>query len=301
MRDDPEVEIIAMLIDMNPKGVSTCLPGGILPLHWAAAASHPAVVELLLSVYPRGAECRTDNGKLPLHWLCGSSMPLYQNICKLLMTNPMSAAVTDAFGDLPLHILIKSDALPKISKECVLILLKYNPTAARTTDSWGFLPLQYIQLLVPDADLEIYRALFEIYPEAAKIPYRAVSSTISRHMTVLTKATELYSSTEDRTGWWKASHSWRYHITEVLRLYLSYFPNEYLNLFKEINWNARKEAVLLLYNSCNTDGCNTDSFNGDSCSHSKERERDVHRSRESSLLTFVFNYRDIWRKIIMYI
>jgi len=143
---------------------------GRLPIH--VAAEHDALVPVksLLAKHPEGADTMMlrptgrSGGGIPLHVACRTNAS-GAVITALLSSNFSSAKRSDANGDLPIHLLLRSGT--DVSGAVVQALLDTYPTAATRADMYGDLPLSVA--LKHECKPEVVKTLLMHNPDAAKV------------------------------------------------------------------------------------------------------------------------------------
>jgi len=153
-----------------PKGEDTFDYEGRLPIH--VAAEHDALVPIksLLAKHPEGADTMMlrptgrSGGGIPLHVACRINAS-GAVIVALLSNNFNSSKKSDANGDLPIHLLLRSGT--QVSGAVVQALLDTYPTAATRADMYGDLPLSVA--LKHECKPEVVKTLLMHNPDAAKV------------------------------------------------------------------------------------------------------------------------------------
>jgi hypothetical protein len=110
---------------------------GDLPLHLAAANNPNAqVINMLISAFPEGLTMKTNAGHLPIHLAVGvNASAEVTNV--LLSAYPEGISIQDNKGNLPIHLAIVKHASAKV----VMLLLLAYPNGIAVTNNYGYLPL----------------------------------------------------------------------------------------------------------------------------------------------------------------
>lgn len=145
-----DVPVAMYLLERHPLAVNvpdTLAASYFLPLHLACAtaggrgtddAQEASLIRALIALNPAAAAQRGGpEGRTPLHWLA-SSHARPASLAALLETFPGAAAIADAQGKLPLHLLVAS---PLVEPSVVKMLTSAHPEAVSTCDGQGALPL----------------------------------------------------------------------------------------------------------------------------------------------------------------
>jgi len=153
-----------------PKGEDVFDYEGRLPLHVAAEQDALVPLKILLAKHPEGADTMMlrptgrSGGGIPLHVACRINAS-GAVITALLSNNFNSAKKSDANGDLPVHLLLRSGTT--VSGAVVQALLDTYPTAATRADQYGDLPLSVA--LKHKCKPEVVKTLLMHNPDAAKV------------------------------------------------------------------------------------------------------------------------------------
>eukprot|EP01039_Chlorochromonas_danica_P002602 gene2602-2845_t len=111
MREDAQAEVCRALCKAFPAAVSTPSPSLCLPLHFAAKRVRPNldILRILLRRYPEGARAVNAFGMLPLHCLCAFTRDP-RAVEMVLEAYPEAIRVPDRQGRLALHLAVLSTA-----------------------------------------------------------------------------------------------------------------------------------------------------------------------------------------------
>jgi len=129
-----DLELVRQILDIDGNaGVHAVLPGGVTPLHIAAALDNEAAMELLLE---RGAEteAQTDQGFTPLHWAAGRDAAAAAGV---LIASGANVNAVAKGGVTPLHWAASNNATNVIRR---LLLAGAD---ARSATSTGLEPLHW--------------------------------------------------------------------------------------------------------------------------------------------------------------
>ena len=128
------------VISSDKKLAKESSTGGSLPLHQAVLQGAPLeTIEILLEAFPRAAKIADDEGNLPIHILFKSEQPINLDcVVTLLSSYPNSVKDTNKVGDSPLHILILQG---KCTIELVEAILNANPNCLKVKNGTGKLPI----------------------------------------------------------------------------------------------------------------------------------------------------------------
>jgi len=246
-RDDADCEIIKILLAACPVSASKYIRGNIYPLHFAAACQSISVFNLLLQYYHDAIHQPSEQGKLPLHWWCCTSDPNIDVFYSLVRHCPESLLHTDLRGDLPLHLILKSDADRSLITEAVTVMVRLYPEIARMKDSTGLVAIHLAYLAHADPLYQVMFMLLPLYPEALEVPLRSLSDTVMS-LLLEEQSIALSSSGSSRPS----------HREVFLRKYLSYYIRNLSSdnqsnrstvvnreeLLRYLNWRARGEVLL---------------------------------------------------------
>ncbi|KAK1740703.1 myosin family protein [Skeletonema marinoi] len=153
-----------------PDGADVFDYSGRLPLHIAAEHDALVPVKYLLAKHPDGADTMMlrptgrSGGGIPLHVACRVNAS-GAVITALLAHNFNSCKVSDANGDLPIHLLLRNGK--HVSGAVVQGLLDTYPTAATRADMYGDLPLSVA--LKHECKPDVIKTLLMHNPDAAKV------------------------------------------------------------------------------------------------------------------------------------
>lgn len=256
---DLEIKLLASLLDLYPRAVTQKDSKGNLPLHIAVQRPdcNVMVIRHILEKNPKTANVINGEGSLPLFIACRNPTIDPEVLEELLLAYP-EAAQKVVYGCLALHQLAYcgNPILASIS-----YLLESNPNAAKTANSHGNLPLHLLcGRPDPYVTLENVRALVEAYPKGLSQPNKAGQTPIDKLLRkvgnesfhpalarfVLRAAPSATLGTEERT------------------------------ILKNLNWNARRDAVLV------------------SVKYSE--------GRENSTMPYLYAaYSGVWREIVTYL
>ena len=201
---------------------------GDLPLHVAIKredASYMVICELL-SKCPETAKTKDKNGDLPLFLACRRPK-VNVNVLRTLLQVYPSAAHVKAYGNTALHHLLQKG---NSSAENVKLLISYNPDAVRTPNNFGNLPLHYLCASERPHILTV-RAVLDAYPKGITYVNKSAETPIQRAL----------SKNNDE--------AMRERIRIMLRASCpSALSCGQLELFRQLNWEARRIIILLCVN-----------------------------------------------------
>mmetsp|Transcript_19646 Transcript_19646/g.27980 ORF Transcript_19646/g.27980 Transcript_19646/m.27980 type:complete len:931 (-) Transcript_19646:59-2851(-) len=158
------------IYNFYPEGADVFDYSGRLPLHIAAEHDALVPVKYLLAKHPDGADTMMmrptgrSGGGIPLHVACKINAS-GAVITALLAHNFNSCKVSDANGDLPIHLLLRNGK--DVSGAVVQGLLDTYPTAATRADMYGDLPLSVA--LKHECKPDVIKTMLMHNPDAAKV------------------------------------------------------------------------------------------------------------------------------------
>jgi ankyrin repeat protein len=238
------LELLERVEQEYPDAVRAINHEGLLPLHWAAVKNrNPEIVKHLIEAYPDGIKKPNSEGYLPMH--CAGQNDCLEVVKVVFDAYPGAIHVTDHEGGLPLHhaccfaknvevvkfiyeanteaISIKQmDGITPMhlaasqndSPELLRLLLQLSPNAAAIEDNEGWVALRCIadrlKVEMSSRRLECFRILLNANPAAAS----------------------QIGTLEERDI--------------VSRLSLNAFPSINLQLYRELNWIARRQQLFLM-------------------------------------------------------
>ena len=156
--------------NLYPEGADVFDYSGRLPIHIAAEHDALVPVKYLLAKHPDGADTMMlrptgrSGGGIPLHVACKINAS-GAVITALLAHNFNSCKVSDANGDLPIHLLLRNGK--DVSGAVVQGLLDTYPTAATRADMYGDLPLSVA--LKHECKPDVIKTMLMHNPDAAKV------------------------------------------------------------------------------------------------------------------------------------
>jgi len=162
--------VFEQVYSIYPQGADVFDYSGRLPLHIAAEHDALVPVKYLLAKHPDGADTMMlrptgrSGGGIPLHVACRVNAS-GAVITALLAHNFNSCKVSDANGDLPIHLLLRNGK--HVSGAVVQGLLDTYPTAATRADMYGDLPLSVA--LKHECKPDVIKTLLMHNPDAAKV------------------------------------------------------------------------------------------------------------------------------------
>lgn len=282
----PSLELVRLTLSMSPHALRQRDARGNLPLHVSVNRDDPVtmVVRELLSVYPQGARVRDSGGTLPLFLACRRPKVTGGVIKALLQVYP-EAARLKVSGTMALHHLVHTGSA---SAECIRLLLEVCPQAAAVKNTAnGNLPLHYL-CAGSRPNLESVRILMAAYPsgitelnDLGETPIcRALKLSINdskvrkgaRHF-----AAHYDENPEDPDRTFKELLAPTYIADrrERVRLLLlssckSALSSDQTKLLRELNWEARRPALLICSSilkttHAETDGCSFSTFERTMC------------------------------------
>ena len=183
------------------------------------------ICELILKS-PETVKVKDRNGDLPLFLACRRPK-VNVNVLRALLQVYPSAAHIKAYGNTALHHLLqKGNASP----ENVKLLLSFNPDAVKTPNNFGNLPLHYL-CASERPDILTVRAVLEAYPSGITTVNKSAETPIQR---ALAKNND---------------EAMRERIRIMLRASRpSALSSGQLELFRQLNWEARRIIILLCVN-----------------------------------------------------
>lgn len=218
-RNNPSVEVIRALIRGYPEAAEKHRGVGRLPLHYAVFYDEPSVdvVAFLLEVYPGGASMPDVYGRLPLHYAVDRPRPNATVVQILLAAHPEASRMRDTTANLPLSIALNHGGLRSV--EVVKMLLDSFPESITELDSEGRMPLHSV-LHLHNPDVGVARYLARQYPEA-------ITQTCGEGQDSPLRLCE-------KNG-----------FPVIQRSLLSLRPDLFPATLRELNWAARRAAVLM--------------------------------------------------------
>lgn len=223
-------DILLDLIKIYPGCCRVKDQQGLLPLHIAAWNNAPFdVVSLLVLLYPEAC-CQLDYYSFTPLCLGAWNSCSYDTLSLLIRTNPHACKGKNTFGSLPLHSAVQDG----VKSSNIALLLQQYPEGSKEVDLDDNLPIHI--LTHPDnvEEMSMERAkslalLLKAYPESVHIATPHVPSPV------------------------EVFYSLRQYIShDIVRMVFnaspSYFKTDepqYVNLYNELNWQARRPYVLL--------------------------------------------------------
>ena len=127
------VEVLSMLVEMDPTTLQIADYSGSLPIHSLCGSSSPTEYASVRYLMEQGGvgtlATRNRNGALPLHVLCGSSNPSLRTVQYLVQSFPTSVTVQTNAGHYPFMIAACSSSTASLS--VVYALVRANPSVWR--------------------------------------------------------------------------------------------------------------------------------------------------------------------------
>eukprot|EP01041_Mallomonas_annulata_P011022 gene11022-23028_t len=227
-KDDPDLElqVFRKIIELNPRSAMQKDAKGNLPIHLAIDRDDHKflILQQLLFEFPKSAETKNGNGDLPLFLACRRPN-IDANVVDAIIQAYPDATSTIVYGCLPLHQLVYKNNPPLNS---LRVLIAANPSAAKMPNIHGNLPLHL--LFGGKPCIEAVRLLMNAYPEGISYQNHQGETPISKAL--------------DRVK--KSDHTIDPDLARlVLRTSLHTLPNEDKNILKQLNWNARRDIVLI--------------------------------------------------------
>lgn len=226
-----------------PEAVRAVNHEGLLPLHWAAVKNrNPEIVRYLLKAFPGGITMPNSEGYLPLH--CAGQNDCLEVVQTVYEAFPEAAGIEDSDGGLPLH----HACCFTRNVEVVKLVYNANPAAIYHPQNDGVTP---IHLAASQNDTpQLLRFLLSVFPRAASlrdnegwVALRVVAEGLKSRISnrrlqcfrILLHATPPDSAQIDIED-----------ANFISRLSLNAFPSLNPSLYRELNWMARKNALLLV-------------------------------------------------------
>lgn len=256
-RDEPWLQTVVDVMGAFPEALECRDGGGRLPLHIAVDRQLPsiAVVKCLLEANPDTAAKKRGVGRLAIHYACFPKAPSAEVVACLLDAYPEGAKTTDVYGRLPLHYVVEKELT---TPEVVLSLLRHYPEGAAVKDSHQRLPLSMACEFGSHAALQIITALYAAFPEGIssagqdkRVPLRiaveaSAPSPACVHFLASRFPEAIYApmrAGRDESS--PLSVAIAHGKDAVIRALLLVVPNQDPQRLRDLNWKARRLAILL--------------------------------------------------------
>lgn len=167
VEDTAALDILNVLLKMNPQSVAVTNNDGELPIHWAVGSKSPKFCKVLIDAYPESVRIEGSGGMLLIHNACCGGRRVDTVKC-LLELYPESVNVQDTDGFLPIHRAAQSMAGEDKAEIISFLLSKYPDGVEKATAGGGSLPLHLAceSFNARDINLKTVQLLFDAYPEA---------------------------------------------------------------------------------------------------------------------------------------
>lgn len=218
---------LQLLLSYAPNMVSQTNSEQQLPLHIAMQYASPDMILHLLEVYPEGAKLKDKSGWLPLHYAVEVKAPDAAVINACLDAFPDAASTPNPQDFFPLHLYCRN----KLTQEgrVTELLLRYYPFAAWiVAGSEQELPLHIALSSTPC--VRSIQALVSVNPES--VMQSSAATTWSDAVSPLERAMEHLDEEAYRVA---------------IRLMLREYPKHNPQLLSDLNWEARRSAMLISY------------------------------------------------------
>jgi ankyrin repeat protein len=169
-----QVDIIQLLVAINPNAVHASSTDEMLPLHFACSHQKVScdIIQLLLEQSPSSVGSQNANGQFPLHLACATKEVPLEVVQLLVERAPHITCEKDSLGRLPLHYA----CLGTDNVEVVSLLVESYPESLRVADNVGCIPLHYAASKAPvycheseeRAPRTIVQLLLEQYPDGVR-------------------------------------------------------------------------------------------------------------------------------------
>jgi ankyrin repeat protein len=208
------VSIVKDLIERYPIGIKSPNHEGYLPLHCAGQNNCLDVVRLIHDAYPPAAKVPDFEGGLPLHHACcfnKGNVEVARFICEAY---PSALTTPQPNGVTPMHLATSQND----SVELLQLILDKYPQATTLKDDEGWLP---IDCLLEETKKRMSSALLD----CVRLLSKANSSVVSRKVPL-----------EENI---------------ISRIILHGNPFTDQQLYKRLNWMARRQGLLVVINLSN--------------------------------------------------
>ena len=256
--DDPWHKTVLDLIEAFPEALEARDGSGRLPIHVILDRRNPdkRIVKLLLEKYPDAAAAKRGVGRVALHYAVFSEKPDLEVLQSIQQAYPEGVSACDLYGRLPLHYAVDK-ARPSTS--IVQYLLSEYRGAAATKDTHHRVPLN-VAIERECSNLSVIKALYHAYPDAVgevgpmgKYPLQlAVECAVPNIHTVHFLASMRPDLIQTVTQFPPKTNESAYEVAtrrrnnNVLRTFLLISKHINPGLLKDLNWNYRKIAFLLV-------------------------------------------------------
>jgi len=150
------LEILQLLVKMDPRSVMETNKNGRLPLHYAAEYKSPEFCKILVDSYPETLRIETTGGCLPIHRAC--CWGRVDTVKYMLELYPESIDMRTSSGYLPIHLAEKTEII-----KC--LLLQDPDGASKATTESRNLPL-HLTCDRYNLDHNVVQLLFDAHPVA---------------------------------------------------------------------------------------------------------------------------------------
>jgi ankyrin repeat protein len=161
---DDVLEIIAFLVDQNPRSLSARNQGGELPLHVACVTSaNPDIVRFLVDQAPQSIFLpRTADGAYSLHVALERGASSDSEVIKMLLErhDPVTIMLRNNVGETPLHVACRCG----VPFAIVQSLVHHYKASALVVTPQGNLPL-FLACASAEPSLDIIYLLLKLYPD----------------------------------------------------------------------------------------------------------------------------------------
>lgn len=217
-----------------------------LPLHVALTTQDDIsafmIIELL-QAYPESASIRNGSGLLPLFLAC-KKPKVHSSIIKSILNCNTKATTQKPYGSTPLHLLTYTGSG---HVDAIKYILAVDSSLAAQTNNFGNLPLHYqVMNNSASASAESIHSLVNAYPAGVRQKNKSGESPLHR---LISKWRASLASNESSV----VVQGLRY----MLRSLVSSSMNEdEKNIYRQLNWQSRKEILLAMkYGNLTDDEC----------------------------------------------
>lgn len=267
--DNPWYKTVVDLIEAFPEALDARDGSGRLPIHVVLDRHNPdkRVVKLLLEKFPGAAAAKRGVGRVALHYSVFTDNPDLEVVQSVQQAYPEGVSACDLYGRLPLHY-----AVDKVRPSAVIVkyLLSEGISGAAAKDTHNRVPLN-VAIERECNNLAVIKALYNAYPEAiaevgpmGKYPLQlAVECNVPNIHTVHFLASMKPEIIEMATQFPPKINESAFQVATrrrnntVLRTLLTISKHINPSLLRDLNWNHRKIAFLLVKNT------NVDVVDGD--------------------------------------
>ena len=256
--DDPWYKTVVDLIEAFPEALDARDGSGRLPIHVILDRNNPdkRILKLLLEKFPDSAAAKRGVGRVALHYAVFTDKPDLEVLQCIQQAYPEGVSACDLYGRLPLHY-----AVDKVRPSTVIVnyLLHEYISGAATKDTHNRVPLN-IAIERECNNLAVIKALYNAYPEAigevgpmGKYPLQlavecATPNIHTVHFLASMKPEIIQMTTQfppkiNESAFEVAT---RRRNNSVLRTLLMISNHISPSLLRDLNWNCRKIAFLLV-------------------------------------------------------